>query len=169
MRYKELSGIGIKIQIPEDNFCLVDYSDDSHKQRLGYRQIRFMFHPLSSGEVLVEPRYLMTLVIIRIDKGQTAAYLEGKDPLKGELEFLPKVQQFTTNMITSVIKVVGGGRRQAEGKEDYATIMRKDIVAANGDFLICGSWIFSGEDVYMMPYDDIEAVGHMMGSIVPTR
>jgi hypothetical protein len=160
--------MGISLEVPKTGYYLVNDSSADVWKRMNYGMVSFRFHPIATGVFLAEPNYQMRLSIVRVLKQDMPSYLKGESLLflsYDEFYNASCTNVLNTNLTVRTATVSGRGRRQAQGKGDFATIVRKDIGAPNGDYVLCGAWIFSGEDSYVEPVADIDHMKRMIGSI----
>ncbi len=167
---KKYDYMGLAIDVPAKSSFYCNDEGSPADKRLGFRELDFFFHPIGSGALLDEPRYLITVRIVRVAGVRTNEYMNGGSFLfKGYNAFAENIRTnipiFYTNTTKRIVKITGYGTRQGEGKDDFSVTIRRDIICTNGDLLLCGSSIFAGEDEFVDPTNDTAAIIHMIDSV----
>lgn len=167
-KIQEFEESGIKVEVPEQTFgtkggyYIKETASPKAVEGYGCKEITIKLHPVWMSGYMDEPFYLISVVIARLDEANYLKYKSNKHKIGGLDQFRSDHAVYHDKIKRYKTDVPGFQGR----KKDILEIIRKDYRAPNGDYILCGGYIYAGSDKYIAPEnEDIKAVERIFDSV----
>jgi len=162
-RRKTFSATGLSIDLPMRALGFGGgYHCQENASKLGYTYIRIRLHPIFMGSYMLEPFYLIDIVLARMPADKYTLFKTGELFLVAYDQFQETNEVFFNELTESRTTIADLGGREQE----IYTVIRKDYLAPNGDYVVAGGLIYSGSKKYIPPeFSDRSAVKRILGSV----
>ena len=171
-QYQEFKDTGLKIDLPiqpasiDGAYFIEELATPKSISGIGCKLIRIKLHPVYPKGLTDEPFYLININIGRLDEQNYKKFKSGNHHINGFDQFREKTDEFYNSLKSFRLEVPGFQDRE----KDIIQIFRKDYRAFNGDYILCGAYIYAGSDKYIPPKDaDTKAVERILKSIKITQ